>query len=109
MQIRRWVHGLEIGTQGSNDLLSSRCPLSRLRKNALLLVLFLSPTMGWKKETVSAAATPPEVKVTPVVQEDVPLYTECIATLDRYGNAQIEPQVTGYLMKQNCREGTVVR
>ena len=50
-----------------------------------------------------------EVKVTPVVQEDVPLYTECIATLDGYVNAQIEPQVTGYLMKQNCREGTVVR
>jgi len=62
-----------------------------------------------KKETVSASATAPEVEVAPVVQEDVPLYTECIASLDGYVNAQIQPQVTGYLMKQNYREGTVVR
>lgn len=109
MQIRRGVHGLQIGTQGSNHLLSSRYPISRSRKNALLVVLFLSSTLGCgKKESVSAAATPPEVEVTPVVQEDVPLYTESIATLDGYVNAQIEPQVTGYLMKQNYREGAVV-
>jgi membrane fusion protein (multidrug efflux system) len=42
------------------------------------------------------------------VQQDVPTYTECIATLDGYVNAQIQPQVTGYLMKQNYTEGTVV-
>jgi RND family efflux transporter MFP subunit len=51
----------------------------------------------------------PEVEIAPVVQQDVPLYTECIATLDGYVNAQIQPQVTGYLMKQNYREGTVVQ
>jgi len=59
-----------------------------------------------KKE--NAAAAPPEVEVTPVTQQDVPLYTECVATLDGYVNAQIQPQVTGYLMKQNYTEGTVV-
>ena len=51
----------------------------------------------------------PEVEIAPVVQQDVTLYTECIATLDGYVNAQIQPQVTGYLMKQNYREGTVVQ
>jgi len=50
----------------------------------------------------------PEVEVTPVTQQDVPLYTECIATLDGYVNAQIQPQVSGYLMKQNYKEGTFV-
>jgi RND family efflux transporter MFP subunit len=59
-----------------------------------------------KKEPAVAAA--PEVEVTPVTQQDVPMYTECIATLDGYVNAQIQPQVTGYLMKQNYAEGTVV-
>ena len=54
------------------------------------------------------AALAPEVEVTPVTQQDVPLYTECIATLDGYVNAQIQPQVSGYLMKQNYREGTFV-
>jgi RND family efflux transporter MFP subunit len=48
------------------------------------------------------------VEVAPVIQQDVPLYTECIATLDGYVNAQIQPQVTGYLMRQNYTEGTVV-
>jgi membrane fusion protein (multidrug efflux system) len=48
------------------------------------------------------------VEVADVIQQDVPLYTECISTLDGYVNAQIQPQVTGYLMKQNYMEGTVV-
>ena len=60
------------------------------------------------KEKVGAAAPIPEVEVTPVVQQDVPLYTECISTLDGYVNAQIQPQVTGYLLHQNYSEGTVV-
>ena len=48
------------------------------------------------------------MEITPVIQQDVPLYTECIATLDGYVNAQIQPQVTGYLTKQDYVEGTVV-
>jgi RND family efflux transporter MFP subunit len=59
-----------------------------------------------EKEAVLAAA--PEVEIAPVTQQDVPQYTECIATLDGYVNAQIEPQVAGYLMKQNYSEGTMV-
>jgi len=63
--------------------------------------------VGCAKKEAPAALTP-EVEVTPVTQQDVPLYTECIATLDGYVNAQIQPQVSGYLMKQNYREGTFV-
>jgi membrane fusion protein (multidrug efflux system) len=59
-----------------------------------------------KKEATQAAA--PEVEIALVSQQDVPLYTECIATLDGYVNAQIQPQVTGYLTKQIYTEGTVV-
>jgi len=59
-----------------------------------------------KKEAV--APPPPEVEITPVTQQDVPLYTECIATLDGYVNAQIQPQVSGYLMSQKYSEGTMV-
>jgi membrane fusion protein (multidrug efflux system) len=57
---------------------------------------------------VHAEAPPPEVEVAPVAQQDVPLYTECISTLDGFVNAQIQPQVTGYLLKQNYQEGTTV-
>jgi len=60
-----------------------------------------------QKEAPPPAA--PEVEIAPVIQQDVPLYTEWIATLDGYINAQIQPQVTGYLWKQNYQEGTVVQ
>ena len=85
-----------------------RLPLSRT--SACGAILISLATLCWigcaKKQKATAA--PPEVEVTPVVQQDVPTYTECIATLDGYVNAQIQPQVTGYLMKQSYTEGTVV-
>ena len=52
---------------------------------------------------------PPEVEVASVVQKDVPISSEWIATLNGYVNAQIQPQVTGYLIKQDYREGSLVR
>jgi RND family efflux transporter MFP subunit len=78
-----------------------------LLRVALVLLLPL-PVVTCGKEKTHVEAPPPEVEVAPVVQEDIPLYTECIATLDGYVNAQIQPQVTGYLLKQDYLEGTVV-
>jgi RND family efflux transporter MFP subunit len=51
---------------------------------------------------------PPAVEVASVVQKNVPIYGEWIATLNGYVNAQIQPQVTGYLIKQDYREGSFV-
>ena len=78
------------------------------QRDTVILVLSLAALLAGcsKKETVQAA--PPEVEVTHVVQQDVPLYTECISTLDGYINAQIQPQVTGYLLSQDYQEGSVV-
>jgi RND family efflux transporter MFP subunit len=75
---------------------------------AFLLMGVLASSLGCSKENVRAETPPPEVEVAAVQQQDVPLYTECISTLDGYVNAQIQPQVTGYLLKQNYREGTAV-
>jgi membrane fusion protein (multidrug efflux system) len=44
-----------------------------------------------------------------VVQQDVPVYSEWVATLDGYVNAEIRPQVSGYIVKQNYKEGSLVR
>src|SRR5947207_6898249 len=52
---------------------------------------------------------PPEVEVVSVIQKDVPIYSEWTATLDGYVNAQIQPRVTGYLVRQNYKEGSFVR
>ncbi|WP_263359958.1 efflux RND transporter periplasmic adaptor subunit [Acidicapsa ligni] len=45
------------------------------------------------------------VRVTPV---DVPLRGDWVGTLDGYVNAQIQPQVSGYLVAQKYREGSKV-
>jgi membrane fusion protein (multidrug efflux system) len=60
---------------------------------------------------VHAAGTPtaPEVRVSPVIQQDVPVFSEWVATMDGYVNAQIRPQVSGYIIKQEYKEGSLVR
>jgi membrane fusion protein (multidrug efflux system) len=37
------------------------------------------------------------------------VYSEWVATLDGYVNAQVRPQVSGYIIKQNYKEGSLVR
>jgi RND family efflux transporter MFP subunit len=44
-----------------------------------------------------------------VVQQDTPIYTEWVAVLDGFVNAQIQPHVSGYIIRQNYKEGSVVR
>lgn len=64
---------------------------------------------GCGQQASSAQAPkPPQVEVAPVIQQDVRIYGEWVATLDGYVNAQIQPQVTGYLVKQDYREGSFV-
>jgi RND family efflux transporter MFP subunit len=47
--------------------------------------------------------------VATVEQRDVPVYSEWVATLDGFVNAEIRPQVSGYIIKQNYTEGSLVR
>src|SRR5258706_390707 len=75
------------------------------------LLLLLIMTTACNKGDVQAAAPPPapEVRVAAVSQQDVPVYSEWVATLDGYVNARIRPQVSGYIIKQNYTEGSLVR
>jgi RND family efflux transporter MFP subunit len=108
MRIKRGLCCPRLGRQITKICNRLRLPLSRTSaRGAILISLATLCWIGCAK-TQKAIAAAPEVEVTPVVQRDVPTYTECIATLDGYVNAQIQPQVTGYLMKQNYTEGTVV-
>jgi len=52
---------------------------------------------------------PPDVHVVTLAPERVVVTTEWIATLDGFVNAQIRPQVSGYLLKRNYEEGAFVR
>ncbi len=80
---------------------------------ALFCMVVVTPfavTLSGCKGKAPAAAPPAlSVQVVKAVQQDVPVYGDWIATLDGYVNAQIQPQVTGYLVKQLYREGSYVR
>ncbi len=52
---------------------------------------------------------PPTVEAAQVIQKDVPVYFEWVGSADGYINAAIRAQVQGYLIKQNYREGDVVK
>src|SRR5438270_73791 len=69
--------------------------------------------MYWAATTVrvraSAPPPPPVVEVAPVVQRTVPVIGEWIGTTEGYVNAQIQPQVSGYLIRQDYREGAYVK
>lgn len=65
---------------------------------------------GCSGTSASSATQPPapEVLVSTVAQKDVSIYGDWVATLDGYVNANIQPQVSGYLVEQDYREGSVV-
>jgi len=81
-----------------------------VRTSAFLLSasIFLSCAGCGQRASSAQSRRPPEVEVVSVVQKDVRIYSEWVATLDGYVNAQIQPQVTGYLIKQDYREGSFV-
>src|SRR5439155_10222270 len=61
-----------------------------------------------KAQEMAQAVDLPAVEVVQVAQQDVPLSSEWIGTLEGMVNATIKAQVTGYLRKQHYTEGALV-
>ncbi len=76
---------------------------------AILLLASVALLAGCDKKP-AAAGPPPAlpVSVVEVQASDVPVSNEWVGTMDGFVNAQIQPQASGYLIKQNYREGTQV-
>jgi membrane fusion protein (multidrug efflux system) len=55
------------------------------------------------------APAPPAVEVAQVEQKDLPIYGEWIGTLAGQVNANVQAQVTGYLLRRDYQEGSFVR
>src|SRR6266849_5450020 len=74
-----------------------------------VIVSALLVTRGRSKtQEMAQAVDLPEVEVVQVAQQDVPISSEWIGTLDGMVNATIKAQVTGYLRKQHYTEGALV-
>src|SRR5271167_560807 len=52
---------------------------------------------------------PLDVEVVQVELKDVPIFGEWIGTLDGFSNADVRAQVTGYLLRQDYKEGAFVQ
>jgi RND family efflux transporter MFP subunit len=75
---------------------------------ALSVAILLLPTACAKKQAAPQVVAP-ILTVATVEQRNVSLYGDWVATLDGFVNAQIQPQVSGYMIKQDYREGSVVQ
>ena len=76
-----------------------------------LLVGLMAAAVAGCGDASRAAGPPPTpvVKVEPVVERDVPISFEYVGTLVGYINAQIRARVSGHLVSQNYREGSLVK
>src|ERR1700721_3148214 len=105
--------GTEHGAPTHQSQFCSRQVLRRQffeRYTGVLTLLLLSPFLiGCTTKPEKPAMKPPVVKVTEVVQRDVPIYQEWVAQLNGPTNAQISPRVQGYLLKQDYRDGFFVK
>jgi len=84
---------------------------TRLCLASVLMVLgtTLFLLSGCKKGPKGEAPPPPAVEVVDVIQKDVPVYSEWVASTDGVVNATIRAQVQGYLITRNYKEGDFVK
>jgi len=83
--------------------------ISLRKERAIVCGLLIAVQCAGCAQKKAPSAGAPQVQVARVVQRDVSIHSEWVATLDGYVNAQIQPQVSGYLIKQDYQEGSFVR
>jgi len=78
---------------------------------SIIAILVVAALLGFahSSKPAEAAPRPLEVEVVPVEQKNVPIYKEWIGTTDGMVNAEIKAQVTGYLLRQDFKEGSFVK
>ncbi|MBV8894567.1 MAG: efflux RND transporter periplasmic adaptor subunit, partial [Acidobacteria bacterium] len=71
---------------------------------------FALAATGCKKPPAGSNSPPPiaTIAIATVVQKDVPIYEEAVGTTVGFVNADILPKVSGYLLKQDYKDGSRV-
>jgi RND family efflux transporter MFP subunit len=75
----------------------------------LIVIALIIGALRPKHASGAGAAAPPVVMVTQVDQKDVDIYSDWIGTLAGEVNANVQAQVTGYLLKRDYQEGSSVK
>src|SRR5437764_7066625 len=94
-------------TKCSNELIVFKFRPRRYRWQVIATVILLGSVGCGKAEPPQARR--PEVEVVQVEQKDVPVCNEWVGTLEGLVNAQLKPQVIGYLLRQTYKEGSFVK
>jgi membrane fusion protein (multidrug efflux system) len=77
---------------------------------ALAVALFAgSGLVGCGEAKKPPPPPPPTVLVAPAMRQNLTLYTEAVATLDGYVNADIRARVKGFLRTQGYKDGSAVK
>ena len=63
----------------------------------IVIALLVAVSVSRGKDAAPSSPPPPGVEVAEVEQQDVPIHSEWIGTLDGMVNAEIRAQVAGYL------------
>jgi RND family efflux transporter MFP subunit len=100
-------HGRQPGN-GSSGYLSCGAPRMAAVILAAAVVLLNLGTVACKNSHAAIPNIVTEVLVAQPIERDVPLNREWVATLDGYVNAEIRPQVSGYIISQSYKEGAAV-
>jgi RND family efflux transporter MFP subunit len=75
----------------------------------LIVIALIVGSLHPKHASGAAVQAPPDVLAAQVKQQDVPIYGEWIGTLAGQVNANVQAQVSGYLLKRDYQEGATVR
>src|SRR5665213_2698340 len=76
---------------------------------ATLAITSVVAISGCKKPAAVAPPPVPEVMVAEVIKRDVPVFSNWVGTTEGFVNADIHPKISGYLLKQNYKDGDHVK
>lgn len=99
-----WAFDLE----SAQRLTSLACTFNKSAMRLVIPLLLLSLLVAGCEEKKPPAPIP-SVTVAPVITSDVVVSQTWVGLLDGYQNADVRAQVTGYLLSQNYKEGTLIK
>ena len=97
------------GTSSGEEASTRRGTQLLLLVPIVISIVFILSLAGCGRSEAAFKLPDTEVLVAAPVRQDVPVQSEWVASLDGYVNAEIRPQVSGYIISQNYKEGSVVR
>jgi len=98
-----------IRTDGAPLAIQKAMPSPRFALPLVVLIGLPLASACSRGDAAPAPPQPPTVSVVELTPETIPVSSEWIATLDGFANAQIRPQVSGYLVQRTYKEGALVR